>query len=63
MISTSIYSSCEILQSKIESKYFVGTDQLTYYLRKIMQERMSDIRMGFVIRNKFGGQYSVIMNR
>ena len=51
---TSIYSSFEILQSRIKSKSVVETSRLTNYLRKVMPERISDIRMGFVIRNKFG---------
>ena len=46
---TGIYSSCEILRSRIKLKSFVETDRLTNYLRKVMPERISDIEIGFNI--------------
>ena len=66
-----IYSSFEILQSQIESKSFIVSHWLTNYLRKLMPERINDIRIAFVIRKKSGvpmsvshvSKYSFITNR
>ena len=44
----------DLINSRIKSKPYVETRRFTDYLRKLFPERISDIRMGFVIRYKFG---------
>ena len=41
-----------MLQSQIKSNFFVEIGRFTISLQKVMPERISNIRMVFVIRNK-----------